>query len=89
MSIQNKVRDLFTTLSNVDVLASLYAQGTLEVNDEIRLYGKVQCTGDLSEVDCKNCLDIAISELLDQSYRMSGGRSIYGSCYARFEFYAF
>lgn len=28
------------------------------------VYGAAQCTGDLSSIDCKKCLDVAMSELL-------------------------
>ncbi|KAI5356021.1 hypothetical protein L3X38_008916 [Prunus dulcis] len=48
-----------------------------------------QCTGDLSSIDCKKCLDVAMSELLYQMHEMSGARAYYGSCYIRFELYPF
>ncbi|XP_059274592.1 cysteine-rich repeat secretory protein 38-like [Lycium ferocissimum] len=56
------------------------------VNNE-KWYGLVQCTRDLSKEDCKKCLEGIISQLPISGKR--GGRVVGGSCNFRFEVYPF
>lgn len=65
MLIQNNIHELFTRLNSKVVHGSLHAHGKLK---RIKFYGAVECTMDLSKMDCKNCLNIAINELLDYLY---------------------
>lgn len=80
---------MFTELFYEVVHRSLQAHGRLKVSNNKFLHGMLECTGDLSNVDCMKCIDTAISELWDHSYRKGGGSIIYGSCYIRFELHFF
>ncbi|KAK3028439.1 hypothetical protein RJ639_039031 [Escallonia herrerae] len=57
-----------------------YATGDSELGESKKLYGLVQCTRDLSSVDCKKCVDGAISELPSCCDGKEGGRVVGGSC---------
>ncbi|XP_057962439.1 cysteine-rich receptor-like protein kinase 44 [Malania oleifera] len=59
-----------------------FATGTVNVTDFQKIYALVQCTPDLTEFDCNNCLEDAISRA-QQGKR--GGRVIKPSCSLRFE----
>lgn len=50
------------------------------------LYCLVQCTPDLSNMDCDRCLRVAISNMPKSGM---GGRMLYPSCYSRYEMYPF
>ncbi|KAF4354823.1 hypothetical protein F8388_018027 [Cannabis sativa] len=52
------------------------------------LYGFTQCSPDLSEVQCKNCLDQAFEDILGENgtFRV-GGRVITPSCNFKYEFH--
>ncbi|XP_059663884.1 cysteine-rich repeat secretory protein 38-like [Cornus florida] len=67
----------------------LFATGEQELKGSKKLYGLVQCTRDLSQTDCKKCLDGAISELPKCCDGKRGGRVIGGSCNFRYELYPF
>lgn len=84
-----KVCKLFIRLSSKLVYGPLYARGKQKVSYKKTLYATVECTRDLSNADCKNCLDFAINEFLSRNYKMRGKHAIYGSCYIIFEFYQF
>ncbi|CAL9004995.1 unnamed protein product, partial [Prunus brigantina] len=89
--VKYEVGKLFAGLTSKIVNEHLYAQpnaqGTRDVFDQKTLYGMVECTRDLSRVNCMNCLNFLIREFLDSSYKMRGGHAICGSCYVRFEFH--
>ncbi|ONI14144.1 hypothetical protein PRUPE_4G264700 [Prunus persica] len=88
--IQDKVHALLTRLSFKAINGPLYANGKIKISPKGKnVFGTVECTKDLSEVNCKECLDVAITELQDRSYGMRGGHVFYGSCYIRFEFHRF
>ncbi|CAL9021826.1 unnamed protein product [Prunus brigantina] len=84
-----RLRQLFTRLSSKTIHGPplghiildppLYARGKQEVLDKKYLYGTIDCTSELFDVNCKKYLDVAINELLDRSYRMRGRHAIYGS----------
>ncbi|KAF7116592.1 hypothetical protein RHSIM_RhsimUnG0023600 [Rhododendron simsii] len=67
----------------------MYASGELKIGEDEKLYGLVQCTRDLSSIDCKKCIDEAISELPSCCDGKEGGRVMGGSCNARYEIYPF
>ncbi|XP_061984640.1 cysteine-rich receptor-like protein kinase 10 [Populus nigra] len=54
-----------------------------------KLYTLVQCTPDLSTLDCKRCLEGAISKLGNCCNRKQGGRVLFASCNFRYELYEF
>ncbi|KAH1035992.1 hypothetical protein AAZX31_20G125600 [Glycine max] len=53
------------------------------------IYGLVQCTPDLSETQCNDCLDGTISEIPTCCNDKVGGRVIRPSCNIRYEVYRF
>ncbi|GKF92362.1 cysteine-rich receptor-like protein kinase 8, partial [Tanacetum coccineum] len=53
------------------------------------LYGLMQCTPDLSENDCYNCLDGAIRYIPSCCDSKQGARVYYSSCNMRYEEYRF
>lgn len=64
-------------------------QGHLKLMGDEVLYDATQCTTDLSHIECKRCLDVAMSDLENASNGRRGFRVYYGSCYIRFELYRF
>ncbi|PSS05794.1 Cysteine-rich repeat secretory protein [Actinidia chinensis var. chinensis] len=85
-----KTKNLLSQLSEEAYVApKMYATGELELGESEKLYGLVQCTRDLSTVDCKKCLDSAISELPNCCDGKEGGRVVGGSCNFRYEIYPF
>ena len=85
-----KTKNLLSQLSEEAYVApKMYATGELELGESEKLYGLVQCTRDLSTVDCKKCLDGAISELPNCCDGKEGGRVVGGSCNFRYEIYPF
>ncbi|XP_021803163.1 cysteine-rich repeat secretory protein 38-like [Prunus avium] len=84
-----KVQELLSGLSNEASNANpkFYATGEVQLDTFTTLYGIAQCTRDLSNVDCKKCLDVAISELPNCCDAKRGGRVVGGSCNVGFELY--
>lgn len=66
-----------------------YAAEKREYKDNQNLYAIVQCTGDLSPIDCKSCLQIAIENVSTCCYFYRGARLFSKSCYLRYELYDF
>ncbi|XP_045806835.1 cysteine-rich repeat secretory protein 38-like [Trifolium pratense] len=84
----NMSKDLLSLLANeASMDHKFYASGELKIGESHRVYGLSQCTRDLSSVDCKKCLDDAISELIPNGKK--GGRVVGGSCNIRYEIYPF
>ncbi|KAM7493120.1 hypothetical protein LguiB_027729 [Lonicera macranthoides] len=54
-----------------------------------RIYGLVQCTQDLSNVDCTRCIRIALRFVQRFSTTAVGGRASLPSCNIRYEIYRF
>ncbi|KAK4594813.1 hypothetical protein RGQ29_018508 [Quercus rubra] len=89
-SFNPKVNDLLSSLSNKAYAnPKFYATGDLKLDSSSKLYGLAQCTGDLSGLDCKKCLETAISELPNCCDGQRGGRVVGGSCNIRYELYPF
>ncbi|GMN31884.1 hypothetical protein TIFTF001_003448 [Ficus carica] len=66
-----------------------YAAGNASVLDQFQtLYAFAQCTPDLSQLDCNNCLDEALEDF-QQHNRSVGGRVFTPSCNFRYEVYPF
>lgn len=53
------------------------------------IYGLVQCTPDLTQIQCSNCLDSSFREIAKRIPGNLGGRFIGPSCHFRFEMYQF
>ncbi|GAB4826710.1 hypothetical protein Ancab_033603 [Ancistrocladus abbreviatus] len=68
--------------------AHMYAEQQVAFTETDIIYAAVQCTPDLSPIDCSSCLRKAITDVL-VSYQYRGGRLLSRSCYLRYEFYDF
>ncbi|KAL2931599.1 Cysteine-rich receptor-like protein kinase 10 [Bienertia sinuspersici] len=69
---------------------AMYATQSVAFSDAERVHSLVQCTLDVSPVDCHRCLQTAIEEVLgSDNYQYRGGRLMSKSCYLRYELYAF
>lgn len=55
----------------------------------VTLYALVQCTRDLSEISCAQCLAIAVNNFPTFCNSRKGCRVLYSSCYVRYELYPF
>ncbi|XP_006352035.1 cysteine-rich repeat secretory protein 38-like [Solanum tuberosum] len=85
-----KTKELLGNLAaNAYKTSNLYATGEMEIEENKKLYGLVQCTRDLSNDDCKKCLDGIITEIPSCCDGKEGGRVVGGSCNFRYEIYPF
>ncbi|EPS71622.1 hypothetical protein M569_03138, partial [Genlisea aurea] len=60
-----------------------------DISTYVRLYGLVQCTRDLSPLNCAQCLSTAVSNFPAVCPNRRGCRVLYSSCYVRYELYPF
>ncbi|KAK1422679.1 hypothetical protein QVD17_17965 [Tagetes erecta] len=67
-----------------------YASGTFPRSKGSVIYGVVQCTPDLSDVQCSGCLNLAVAQLLgDCCHIKMGVRMLSPKCNIRYEDYLF
>nr|QMS43708.1 protein kinase [Betula platyphylla] len=66
-----------------------FAAGNATAPNFQTLYALVQCTPDLSELECQNCLDGTIRGIPQCCDGKQGGRVVTPSCNMRFEVYQF
>ncbi|KAL1557529.1 hypothetical protein AAHA92_08093 [Salvia divinorum] len=64
-------------------------RGKRDVSNFVRLYALVQCVRDLSEINCAQCLAVAVSNFPTVCGDRRGCRVLYSSCYVRYELYPF
>ncbi|XP_028765347.1 cysteine-rich repeat secretory protein 55-like [Neltuma alba] len=64
-------------------------KGKTELSSFVTLYALVQCTGDLSDLSCAQCLAIAENNFGTFCSNSKGCRVLYSSCYVRYELYPF
>ena len=89
-SFNQKTRELLSRLAEEAFVApNMYATGEVDLEESKKLYGLVQRTRDLSTIDCKQCLDDAVSEGPNCCDGKEGGRVATGSCNIRYETYPF
>lgn len=67
----------------------LVSTGDSPVDQSTKLYGLAQCTRDLSNYECKKCLDGAISQIQTRCSGNMGARALAESCSLRYEVYQF
>ncbi|KAG8387240.1 hypothetical protein BUALT_Bualt02G0000900 [Buddleja alternifolia] len=60
-----------------------------KISPFLTLYGLVQCTRDLSETNCAQCLAVAIRNVPGVCGNRRGCQVLYSSCYVRYELYPF
>ncbi|KAJ0637100.1 putative protein kinase RLK-Pelle-DLSV family [Helianthus annuus] len=66
-----------------------FASGSTAGPDFSTIYGLVQCTPDLSELDCDSCLEDAINRIAQLFNGKIGGRILLPMCTFRYENYRF
>ncbi|KAI3450803.1 hypothetical protein Pfo_007468 [Paulownia fortunei] len=64
-------------------------KGESDISSFTSLYALVQCTRDLSKLNCAQCLAIAIGNFPTVCGNKKGCRVLYSSCYVRYELYPF
>lgn len=64
-------------------------KGETKLSPFLTLYALVQCTRDLPELSCRQCLAIAVGNFPTYCENKKGCRVIYSSCYVRYELYPF
>ncbi|GLT73748.1 hypothetical protein SLA2020_455850 [Shorea laevis] len=64
-------------------------KGKTKLSPFLTLYALVQCTRDLSQIDCAQCLTIAVGNFPNFCSNRKGCRVLYSSCYVRYELYPF
>lgn len=85
------LREMFECLTEKALgVQNYYATKEIDIGDNEKLYGSVECTRDLSKENCKKCLDdLIINELPKCCDGKKGGRTYFGSCNLRYELYRF
>ncbi|KAH7838330.1 hypothetical protein Vadar_025083 [Vaccinium darrowii] len=83
--LETQVASLETQLGS----SKKFASEEVKVTENQTLYGLLQCTPDISSVDCGRCLTEAISILRFRWDGKQGGRILYTSCNVRYETYPF
>ncbi|CAH8386226.1 unnamed protein product [Eruca vesicaria subsp. sativa] len=91
-SVWNTLLDNLTTLAisrvNYTEPDTFYSVGETQFKGDT-VYGMVQCTKDLSEYACEECLGFSRLRFQDCLNNKRGARFVGGSCTFRFEFYPF
>ncbi|KAF4370333.1 hypothetical protein CsatB_024813 [Cannabis sativa] len=64
-------------------------KGETQLSPFVTLYALVQCTRDISSIDCAQCLAIAVENFDHFCKNKKGCRVLYSSCYVRYELYPF
>ncbi|KAL6967950.1 Cysteine-rich repeat secretory protein 55 [Sarracenia purpurea var. burkii] len=64
-------------------------RGKTKLTSFLTLYALVQCTRDLSQLPCAQCLATAIEIFSNFCANKKGCRVLYSSCYVRYELYPF
>ena len=80
-------------INNISIEAandsSMFATGEIEVSKKQTIFGLVQCTRDMSNGSCVDCLRSALSDLQACCYSRQGGTVVSRNCNVRFEIYKF
>lgn len=95
---QESIRRVLATALNDTVVEAARSgpQGTKKfatrqanLSESQSVFSVAQCTPDLSEQDCKKCLNDAVQDLPECCVGKQGGRVMYPSCFLKFAFYRF
>lgn len=91
----SQIQRLFNNLINQATNSTsngLYAKGDVNITSARKVYGMVQCTQDLSQSQCRNCLSSALTKYANTTDCPSGKmgkRILTPSCNTRYEVYPF
>ncbi|XP_068489822.1 cysteine-rich receptor-like protein kinase 10 isoform X2 [Phaseolus vulgaris] len=86
--LQNLLRELKDKAASGDSRRK-YATDDNTTSNFQAIYGLVQCTPDLTQTDCNDCLDEAIKQIPTCCDEKRGGRVVGPSCNIRYEDYRF
>ncbi|CAN4121663.1 unnamed protein product [Withania somnifera] len=64
-------------------------KGKSKLSPFLTLYALMQCTRDIREIDCAQCLAVAVGNFPTTCFNRKGCRILYSSCYVRYELYPF
>ncbi|XP_059295954.1 cysteine-rich repeat secretory protein 55-like [Lycium ferocissimum] len=64
-------------------------KGKSKLSPFLTLYALMQCTRDIPEIDCAQCLAVAVGNFPTICLNKKGCRILYSSCYVRYELYPF
>ncbi|KAL0353220.1 UNVERIFIED_CONTAM: putative cysteine-rich receptor-like protein kinase [Sesamum angustifolium] len=67
----------------------MLSKTAIRFTEDSSLYAFVQCFNHLSTSDCNTCLETSIKEVLGRCNSSRGARLLSGSCFLRYERYAF
>ncbi|KAL4178805.1 hypothetical protein AMTRI_Chr13g116960 [Amborella trichopoda] len=67
----------------------LYASGKTVYDNFVTIYGLLQCTRDLDDAECRNCLESLIADIPSCCNGHVGAQVLSGSCILRYETYSF
>lgn len=85
----NLLRRLKSTASAGDSRRKFAADGPVAVTDLSSVYGLVECTPDLTRLDCSNCITGLISSIPQYSDNKIGATYVSPSCNLRYETHPF
>lgn len=83
-----EMRSMFVSLAKEatsDPLNCNFAKSDVNISGFKKLYGMVQCTPDLSPLDCSNCLDAAVDYIPSCPLGEVGGSVLTPSCNVRYQ----
>lgn len=84
-ALMDQIRKEAVEAKNYDGLG----KGETRLSPFSTLYALVQCTRDLSKIDCAQCVAIAVGNFPNFCENRKGCRVLYSSCYVRYELYPF
>ncbi|KAL0363260.1 UNVERIFIED_CONTAM: putative cysteine-rich receptor-like protein kinase [Sesamum calycinum] len=78
-----------TKLAALEPSSDMLSKTAIRFTEDSSLYAFVQCFNHLSTSDCNTCLETSIKEVLGRCNSSRGARLLSGSCFLRYERYAF
>ncbi|XP_075512425.1 antimicrobial ginkbilobin-2-like protein [Primulina tabacum] len=86
--LDQMVHELLANLSQkASETPKMFARGELKMDESLKTHGMVQCSRNLSDVDCQKCLSDSISTFCCNG-KQAGGM-FNGSCYVRYDIHPF
>ncbi|KAI4295837.1 hypothetical protein L6164_035838 [Bauhinia variegata] len=72
-----------------NIATNMFATGEIKFSGKNTIYGLVQCTRDMSETYCSNCLSSAVGDLMSCCSYREGSIILSRTCNVRFELFQF
>ncbi|XP_038893612.1 cysteine-rich receptor-like protein kinase 10 isoform X2 [Benincasa hispida] len=87
--VMSTLRATAAQAADASSVGGLFATQMANFTGDLILYTLAQCTGDLSNTDCEECLRQATNGIPSCCTNKRGGRVLLPSCYVRYEVYMF